>query len=209
MFGARVLNLQFGYSSIRVQYTLLCLQIASTKRSASFSGGHKIKQSQERQFSLKSTLSSTVADDQKQADMENDLKKARDQEKERKKAEKLQKLVDKKAKQAVAQPAAAQEKSKIKALSELPTYVDTTPEGEKKILVELDDERLKAYNPTAVESAHYAWWEKMGFFRPACSTDQKTDSGETFVIIEPPPNVTGLLHMGHALSGTLQDIMIR
>lgn len=98
------------------------------------------------------------------------MKKARDQEKERKKAEKLQKLVDKKAKQAVAQPAAAQEKSKIKELSELPTYVDATPEGEKKILVELDDERLKAYNPTAVESAHYAWWEKMGFFRPASST---------------------------------------
>lgn len=141
--------------------------------------------------------------------MENDLKKARDQEKERKKAEKLQKLVDKKAKQAVAQPAAAQGKSKIKALSELPTYVDATPEGEKKILVELDDERLKAYNPTAVESAHYAWWEKMGFFRPASSTDQKTEPGESFVIIEPPPNVTGLLHMGHALSGTLQDIMIR
>lgn len=98
----------------------------------------------------------TVADDQKQADTENGLKKARDQEKERKKAEKLQKLVDKKAKQARAQQAAAQEKSKIKVVSELPAYVDATPEGEKKILVELDDERLKVYNPTAVESAHYA-----------------------------------------------------
>lgn len=90
------------------------------------------------------------------------MKKARDQEKERKKAEKLQKLVDKKAKQAVAQQVAAQEKSKIKVVSELPTYVDATPEGEKKILVELDDERLKVYNPTAVESAHYA-------LRPASS----------------------------------------
>lgn len=97
------------------------------------------------------------------------MKKARDQEKERKKAEKLQKLVDKKAKQAVAQQVAAQEKSKIKVVSELPTYVDATPEGEKKILVELDDERLKVYNPTAVESAHYALKEKMGFFRPASS----------------------------------------
>ncbi|MDI1490534.1 MAG: valine--tRNA ligase [Ramalina farinacea] len=118
-------------------------------------------------------------------------------------------VIDKKAKQAVAQPAAAQKKSQIKALSEVPTYVDATPEGEKKILVELDDERLRAYNPTAVESAHYAWWEQMGFFRPASSTDQKTEPKEAYVIIEPPPNVTGLLHMGHALSGTLQDIMIR
>ena len=141
--------------------------------------------------------------------MENDLRKVKDQEKGRKKAEKLQKLMDKKAKLAVAQPAAAQDTSKIKALSELPTYVDATPEGEKKILVGLDDQRLKAYNPTAVESAHYAWWEKMGFFRPASSTEKKTEPRESFVIIEPPPNVTGLLHMGHALSGTLQDIMIR
>ena len=141
--------------------------------------------------------------------MESNLKKARDQEKGRRKAEKLQNFIDKKAKQDVAQPAAAQKKSKTKALSELPIYVDATPEGEKKILVELDDERLKAYNPTVVESAHYAWWEKMGFFRPASSTDQKTEPREAFVIIQPPPNVTGLLHMGHALSGTLQDIMIR
>ena len=78
--------------------------------------------------------------------MENDLKEARDQEKGRKKAEKLQKFVDKKAKQAMAQLAAAQRKSKIKALSETLTYVDANPIGEKKALVELNDERLKAYN---------------------------------------------------------------
>ena len=141
--------------------------------------------------------------------MENDLKEARDQEKGRKKAEKLQNFVDKKAKQAMAQPAAAQRKSKIKALSEMPTYLDATPIGERKIPGELNNERLKAYNPTVVESAYYAWWEKMGFFRPASSTDQKKEPRESFVIIEPPPNVTGLLHMGHALSGTFKDIMIR
>ena len=83
----------------------------------------------------------------------------------------MQNFVDKKAKQAMAQPAAAQRKSKIKALSEMPTYVDATPIGEKKIPVELNNERLKAYIPTVVESAHYAWWEKIGFFRPASSTD--------------------------------------
>ena len=49
----------------------------------------------------------------------------------------------------------------------------------------------------------------MGFFRPASSTDQKKEPRECFVIIEPPPDVTGLLHMGHALGGTLHDIMIR
>lgn len=105
------------------------------------------------------------------------MKKARDQEKERKKAEKLQKLVDKIAKQAVAQPAAAQEKSKIKELPELPTYVDATPEGEKKILVELDDERLKAYNPTQLSQLIMHGGKRWGSSDPHLA--------QSFVIIDP------------------------
>jgi valyl-tRNA synthetase len=60
-----------------------------------------------------------------------------------------------------------------------------------------------AYNPIAVESAWYAWWEKKGFFKP------DPNAKETFVIPIPPPNVTGSLHLGHALTVSIQDTLIR
>jgi valyl-tRNA synthetase len=62
----------------------------------------------------------------------------------------------------------------------------------------------KSYNPTGVEKKHYEAWEKGGAF--ACG--QRPDA-DTYTIVIPPPNVTGNLHMGHALNNTLQDIMIR
>jgi valyl-tRNA synthetase len=62
----------------------------------------------------------------------------------------------------------------------------------------------KSYNPQGVEQKHYQAWEKNGSF--ACG--QRPDA-ETYTIVIPPPNVTGSLHMGHALNNTLQDIMIR
>ena len=61
----------------------------------------------------------------------------------------------------------------------------------------------------AVESAWYAWWEKEGFFKPEFSADGKVKPEGSFVIVEPPPNVTGNLHMGHALPNALQDLLIR
>jgi valyl-tRNA synthetase len=73
----------------------------------------------------------------------------------------------------------------------------------------LDDPQYKAYNPTAVESAWYSWWEKEGFFKPEFTADGKIKPEGSFVIVEPPPNVTGNLHMGHALGNALQDVMIR
>ena len=62
----------------------------------------------------------------------------------------------------------------------------------------------KSYNPAGVEKKHYEAWEKGGSF--ACGT---RPDAETYTIVIPPPNVTGNLHMGHALNNTLQDIMIR
>ena len=62
----------------------------------------------------------------------------------------------------------------------------------------------KAYEPSKVEKKWYGWWEDQGFFRGA--PDLK---GEKFSIVIPPPNVTGSLHMGHALNITLQDIIVR
>jgi valyl-tRNA synthetase len=62
----------------------------------------------------------------------------------------------------------------------------------------------KAYDPTDVESRWYAFWEKKKLFRAAA---KKT--GKEYAIVIPPPNVTGSLHMGHALNNTLQDILCR
>ncbi len=62
----------------------------------------------------------------------------------------------------------------------------------------------KTYNPAGVEEKHYKAWEQSGAF--ACGTRPDTD---TYTIVIPPPNVTGSLHMGHALNNTLQDILIR
>jgi valyl-tRNA synthetase len=62
----------------------------------------------------------------------------------------------------------------------------------------------KNYDPTSVEQRLYDWWEKQGYFRPSIDPAQKP-----FVISMPPPNVTGELHLGHAITAALQDLMIR
>ena len=62
----------------------------------------------------------------------------------------------------------------------------------------------KTYNPKAVEDRIYEEWEEKGYFRAEVNPDK-----DPFCIVIPPPNVTGQLHMGHALDETLQDILIR
>jgi valyl-tRNA synthetase len=66
----------------------------------------------------------------------------------------------------------------------------------------------KVYNPREVEPETYELWERAGVFwsKP---TDPPTPRERTFTIVIPPPNVTGALHLGHALNNTLQDILIR
>jgi len=61
-----------------------------------------------------------------------------------------------------------------------------------------------AYHPHVVESAWDAWWEKEGLYAPDPSS-----TAEPFVIVIPPPNVTGTLHIGHALTISIQDAMVR
>ena len=60
------------------------------------------------------------------------------------------------------------------------------------------------YNPQDFEEKLYNEWEKKGYFKPSMDKTK-----ESYCIMMPPPNVTGKLHMGHALDGTLQDILIR
>ncbi|KAI8973293.1 valyl-tRNA synthetase [Mycotypha africana] len=66
-----------------------------------------------------------------------------------------------------------------------------------------------AYDPRAVESAWYDWWVKEGYFKPEFGPDGKPKPEGTFVIPAPPPNVTGSLHIGHALTVSIQDALIR
>ena len=62
----------------------------------------------------------------------------------------------------------------------------------------------KVYEPQQVESRIYEMWERGGYFRPANRAGAKS-----FTIVMPPPNVTGQLHIGHAMDDTMQDTLIR
>ena len=62
----------------------------------------------------------------------------------------------------------------------------------------------KTYDPKAVERPLYDWWEAQGYFKPRLVPGRKP-----FVISMPPPNVTGKLHLGHAMTASVEDLMIR
>jgi len=63
---------------------------------------------------------------------------------------------------------------------------------------------LDAYDPIEVESYWNDWWHKQGFFH----ADNKSEKPK-FVICLPPPNVTGYLHIGHALTVAIEDSLVR
>ncbi|MCR4713429.1 MAG: valine--tRNA ligase [Treponemataceae bacterium] len=79
----------------------------------------------------------------------------------------------------------------------------------------------KAYNPQDFEDRLYERWEKEGYFKPAsdeaspvhaqykCKCADCNKKTDTYTVVIPPPNVTGVLHMGHGLNNTLQDIVVR
>ncbi|KAF9523002.1 tRNA synthetases class I-domain-containing protein [Crepidotus variabilis] len=135
------------------------------------------------------------------------------QKKEAKRLEKEAKLAAKVAKAPAAGSASAsgkvtkEKKEKVKDVEE--AFVNTTPKGEKK---DMSQPMSAAYNPIAVESAWYDWWSAQGFFKPEYTIPSKRESdkpAETFVIPSPPPNVTGSLHIGHALTVAIQDGLVR
>ena len=59
------------------------------------------------------------------------------------------------------------------------------------------------YNPSQSEDKWYKYWMDHGFF------SSQPDEREPYTIVIPPPNVTGVLHMGHMLNNTIQDILVR
>lgn len=109
-------------------------------------------------------------------------------ERERKKAEKLQKLAEKKAK-AASKPATEPKEKKAKNVDK--------------------EKTTDAYDPKVIEAGRLEWWEERDLFKPEFGPDGKVKPAGNFVIPIPPPNVTGSLHMGHALTNALQDTMIR
>ena len=62
----------------------------------------------------------------------------------------------------------------------------------------------KTYDAKEIEAKWYAWWKEKGFFH-----GDETKAGEVFSMVIPPPNVTGILHMGHALNESIQDVLVR
>ena len=93
----------------------------------------------------------------------------------------------------------------------------------------MSSELSSQYESKEVETKHYQRWETAGFFRPRSDRKKTTDHrpqttdknkkksmddgrsamDSTYVIVIPPPNVTGILHMGHALNNSIQDILTR
>src|SRR4051812_31101265 len=80
--------------------------------------------------------------------------------------------------------------------------------------IEMGDEMAtrelpKAYAPADVESSIYARWLAADVFAPDGAGSRADTSKKPFVIIQPPPNITGALHLGHALTFAIEDAMIR
>ncbi len=75
----------------------------------------------------------------------------------------------------------------------------------------------KAYDPKSFEDRIYNEWESKGYFKPVsdeanpvhCQCSECNEKTNTYSVVIPPPNVTGVLHMGHGLNNTLQDIVVR
>src|SRR3990167_6546691 len=75
----------------------------------------------------------------------------------------------------------------------------------------MNDKLLKPYNPKETEERIYKLWEESGFFNPDVCVEKgiTAKNAQPFCIVLPPPNATGVLHLGHTLEDSMQDTMIR
>ena len=85
-------------------------------------------------------------------------------------------------------------------------YTDKTVLGEKK---DFSQPMPESYDPAYVESAWDAWWQKKGFFKANVEEAKQKPRDKRFIMILPPPNVTGSLHLGHTLMGAIEDAIVR
>ncbi|XP_043529235.1 valine--tRNA ligase isoform X1 [Frieseomelitta varia] len=157
--------------------------------------------------------------DMRSAEMNGEIeapqKSAKQLQKEAKKQAKLDKFKQKQEKKESDKAPKVKDKpekvERKKECKESAAYAVNTPVGDKKdVTCPMPD----AYSPKYVEAAWYAWWEKQGFFKPEYGVRNKKDilkpnpKGK-FVMVIPPPNVTGFLHLGHALTNAVEDAITR
>jgi len=97
--------------------------------------------------------------------------------------------------------------SKKKKVTPKEPFVNPTPKGEKKDMTKIPF--ADTYDPQAVEAGWQDWWEKSGYYTcdPEFAMDRPEE--EKFVMVIPPPNVTGSLHLGHALTAAVEDTLTR
>ncbi|XP_027732511.1 valine--tRNA ligase, mitochondrial isoform X1 [Vombatus ursinus] len=96
--------------------------------------------------------------------------------------------------------------SKSWTAKEIVLYEIPTEPGEKK---DVTGPLPPTYSPRYVEAAWYPWWVREGFFKPEYQSQLPQATGQTFSMCIPPPNVTGSLHLGHALTVAIQDALVR
>lgn len=140
------------------------------------------------------------------------VKSAKQLQKEAKKQAKLEKFKQKQEKKESDKIPKIKEKNekieKKKESKELAIYTINTLEGDKKdVTCPMPD----AYSPKYVEAAWYAWWEKQGFFKPEYKKKNILEPNPKgkFIMVIPPPNITGFLHLGHALTNAVEDAITR
>ena len=104
----------------------------------------------------------------------------------------------------VAKSAADKKEKKVKEPEEV--WLDSTPAGKKK---NIEGVFPTTYQPKYVEAAWQAWWEKEGYYTPNLQKALQTAQDDKFVMVIPPPNVTGSLHLGHALTTAVEDTLTR
>jgi len=75
----------------------------------------------------------------------------------------------------------------------------------------MTDRLARIYRPQDIEEDIYRWWEEQGYFRPETQVEKglAAPDGPRFCITMPPPNVTGVLHLGHAMTAAVEDLMTR
>ncbi|XP_063095318.1 general transcription factor IIH subunit 4 isoform X4 [Cavia porcellus] len=103
-------------------------------------------------------------------------------------------------------PRSLTEARKAWSPKEVVLYEIPTEPGEKK---DVSGPLPPAYSPRYVEAAWYQWWVREGFFKPEYQAQLPQATSETFSMCIPPPNVTGSLHLGHALTVAIQDALVR
>jgi len=97
-------------------------------------------------------------------------------------------------------------KKKKKGPVDSAVFVNVTPMGEKKNMSTPMD---AAYNPQSVESAWDHWWEAQGHYKADVAASKAASKEDKFIMIIPPPNVTGKMHIGHALMISIEDALCR